>query len=223
MIKQIDDQIGRITTYLEETNQLDNTLIVLTADHGEMLGDYGMWGKRSFHDATFHVPLIIRDPERRAAAGRVVDEPTESVDVTPTILEWIGAKRPQGMDGHELTPFLNGDSPEGWRTYSFSELDLGDPANPTKMQQSLGLDLKEAKMAVLRDNRHRFVQFSGDLPQILLDLDRPNGSQDVSGHADAMPILLDLSRKMLCHRMRYAEGTFENTVSTPDGMITAPT
>src|SRR5438045_1034203 len=64
-------------------------LIILTSDHGEMLGDHGVFGSESYHDEACHIPLIIVDP-RSAATGQWIDLFTESVDIMPTVLEWVG-------------------------------------------------------------------------------------------------------------------------------------
>jgi len=84
-ISFIDYQVGRMIAALEETGQLDNTLIVFTADHGELLGDYGCYGKRSMLDSAARIPLIARYPER-FAQGAVCDAPASLVDIFPTLL-----------------------------------------------------------------------------------------------------------------------------------------
>ena len=61
---EVDFHIGRIVDFLKETGQYDETLIVLTADHGEMLGDHGLWAKEHIYDPAYKVSLIIRDPDQ---------------------------------------------------------------------------------------------------------------------------------------------------------------
>lgn len=217
---EVDHHVGRLIAWLKDSGQYDNTLIVLTADHGEMLGDYGLWGKRSFHDAAFHVPLIIRHPGG-AARGLAVTEPTESIDVTPTILDLIGAKIPHAMDGRSIVPFLHGDTPEGWRRYSYSELDFADPLTPTAWQRDLGLPLDAANLAVLRKGNMRFVQFAGDLPPILMDVSNGSESVNLAEKPDQMQTRLDLMNDMLCHRMVNTDGTFSRTMITEDGVRVA--
>ena len=84
-ISFIDFQIGRIIRSLEATGQLDNTLIIFTADHGELLGDFGCFGKRSFHDAAAQIPLIMRLPGE-VPANRLCATPVNLIDVTKTLL-----------------------------------------------------------------------------------------------------------------------------------------
>jgi arylsulfatase A-like enzyme len=217
---EVDHHIGRLIDWLRDSGQYDNTLIVLTADHGEMLGDYGLWGKRSFHDASFHVPLIIRDPSA-TARGAVVTEPTESVDVTPTILDVLNAEIPDEMDGHSLTPFLRGQTPDGWRSFSYSELDFGDPLNPTPWQTDLNLPLDSANLAVLRKGDMRFVQFAGQLPSIIMDVSTGKESENLAEKPDQMQTRLDLMQDMLCHRMVNTNGMFSRTMITDEGVKVA--
>ena len=123
---EVDHHIGRVVQFLKDSGQYEDTLVVITADHGEMLGDRHCWGKMTVFDAAYHTPLIIRVPGNQAQAGSVVTVPTESIDITPTILDWVGQPIPNAMDGRSLKPFLEGQAPDDWRQYSFSELDFSD-------------------------------------------------------------------------------------------------
>ena len=212
LASEIDHHLGRILNFLQKTGVYDQTLIVFTSDHGEMLGDYHSWGKSSYYDATFHTPLIIRDPRHPTQFGKTVDLMTESVDVTPTILDMLGLDVPHSMDGHSLVPFLSGQKVTNWRQYSYSELDFGDPINPTTWQTKLDLSVDQANLAVLRGASHSLVHFGGDLDQILFDRNASGERRDVSGDPGAEKILLDLTRRMLSHRMQNPEGTFSRTM-----------
>lgn len=90
-ISFIDYQVGRMLAALEETGQLDRTLIVFTSDHGELLGDYRSFGKRSYHDAASRLPLLARQPGRFAPGARC-DTPVSLVDLTATILDAAGTR-----------------------------------------------------------------------------------------------------------------------------------
>ena len=155
--------------FLKETGQYDSTLIVVTADHGEMLGDHHAWGKSTVYDAAYHTGLIIRDPALPAQFGRMVDHPTEAVDVTPTILDCLGLPIPHSMDGCSLLPFLRGETPEDWRDHTFSELDFGDPVAPHPAFAALGIAPEEANLAILRGPTHTLVHVNGGLPPLLFD------------------------------------------------------
>lgn len=217
---EVDHHIGRVLDWLKATGRLDDTLVVLTADHGEMLGDYDLWGKRTFHDAAFHVPLIIRDP-RTSARGLIVTDPTESIDVTPTILDRLGLEVPHSMDGKSLSPFLEGQAPDDWRQVTVSELDFGDPVSPTPWQIDYGLSIDAANLAVLRRGSLRFVQFAGGLPPILLDVSDGTEARNLTKKPAYVQTMLDLMQELLCHRMVNTDGTFSKTLITEDGVKVA--
>ncbi len=208
---EVDHHLGRIWDHLLATGEWDRTLIVVTADHGEMLGDRHAWGKMAPYEPAFHVPLIVRDPRRPATHGTAVDAFTESVDVTPTILDLVGQPVPPGMNGAPLTPFLDGAAPAGWRRHVFGELELGDPLAPTVWQRELGLGLRDAALAILREERWKLVHVGGGLPPLLFDLASPEGEmRDLAGDPAHAGELLRLTRAMLDHRMRHADRTLDH-------------
>ena len=106
-ISFIDMQVGRILQALEETHQLDNTLILFTSDHGEHLGDLGFVGKRSFHDASLRVPMLARLPSR-FAAGAQCSAPTSLVDIAPTIAAAAGLEVDATWPGADLAHIAKG-------------------------------------------------------------------------------------------------------------------
>ncbi len=106
-ISFIDFQIGRVLDALERTGRLDNTLILYTSDHGEHLGDYGCFGKRSMHDTCARVPLLARLPGR-FDTGAVCDAPVSLVDVAPTILAATGTDGAMDSDGVSLADVAAG-------------------------------------------------------------------------------------------------------------------
>jgi arylsulfatase A-like enzyme len=118
-ISFVDFQVGRMLDALTAAGQLDNTLIIYTADHGEHLGDYNCFGKRTFHDSCARVPLLVSLPGRFTAGARC-DTPTSLVDIAPTLLGATGVSlsshRP---DGEDLAVVAAGDAP---RTHVFGQL-----------------------------------------------------------------------------------------------------
>ncbi len=97
----VDYQVGRIVAALEERGELENTLILFSSDHGELLGDYRSFGKRSFHDAASRIPLLARGPG--VAPGYRCDTPVSLVDVTATCLQAAGtAFKTHACDGKDL-------------------------------------------------------------------------------------------------------------------------
>lgn len=110
MIELLDDQFGRIVDVLEETGQLEDTVIIFTSDHGELLGDHGLLYKGCrFYESLVHVPLIISWP----AAWRKdvkTDALVELIDLAPTVLEAAGIDVPDSMQGISLGDVLSGSS-----------------------------------------------------------------------------------------------------------------
>ena len=123
MISEVDNQLGRVWATLRELDMWDNTLIVVTADHAEQLGDQGLLGKAGFYESSFHILNIIRDPTLPEGHGRVVDSFTENVDILPTICERINTSVPAQCDGVSLGPFLRGTEPKQWREAATYEWD----------------------------------------------------------------------------------------------------
>lgn len=107
-ISFVDYQVGRILDTLEETGQLDSTLVIFTSDHGEFLGDYNCFGKRSFLDSAARVPMICRLPGM-FETGSVCDAPVGLIDIMPTALAAAGMSA-ENMDGEDLAKIADGTS-----------------------------------------------------------------------------------------------------------------
>lgn len=111
MIDQVDHQVGRILDALRATGQLENTLIIFTSDHGEMLGDHGIYLKGPyFYDPAVRVPLVIAWAGT-IAGGRRSEAFVELLDLAPTLLEAAGCDVGAGMQGRSLMPLLLGQTP----------------------------------------------------------------------------------------------------------------
>ena len=219
LASEVDHHIGRVISWLKTSGQWDDTILVVTADHGEMLGDYGLWGKGTFHDAAFHIPLIVRDPEHRGLCGRTVDGMTESIDVMPTLLERAGLDVPDSVNGRSLLPALQG-TEGATRTHTMSEYDFGNPVTPNTWMQSLGIPASHCNLAVFRTLRHRLVQFAGPLRPILFDMDAAAEHNDLAEEGNHAPLLLTLTQGLLRHRMTSPDSMFARTMVGEDGVKT---
>ncbi|MGO1118984.1 alkaline phosphatase family protein [Rhodovibrionaceae bacterium A322] len=221
LITKVDEQIGRIVAYLKETDQYDNTLIVLTTDHAEQMGDHYLLGKLGYFDQSFNIPLIIRDPNRREQAGRVVEQFTGTIDVAPTILDCLGYEVPRSFDGHSLKPFLEGETPADWRTEIYWEFDYRIiremVADHGLDPNILGRDNDSCALAVQRGERYKYVHFA-DLPPLLFDLQEdPSELINLAQDPAYASVVLDCAQKMLDWRMRYAERTLTELRITSEG------
>lgn len=110
MVREIDDRVGAILDKLDELGLAENTLVIFTSDHGEMLGDHGLHSKSMFYEGAVHVPLLMRFPGR-IPEGTVVGAPVSTMDVCPTILDYMGAPAPE-TDGISLRTFVEGKAVE---------------------------------------------------------------------------------------------------------------
>ena len=214
---EVDAHIGRVLKFLKDSGQEDNTLVVISADHGEMLGDRHSWGKFTVYDAAYHTPLIIRQPGNSDRAGATVTQITESVDLMPTILDWVGQEIPNTVDGRSLLPLLRGDVPQDWRRYSFSELDFSQPGTPTDWEQALGTTPLDSSLGILRDGRFTLVEFAADLPPMLFDHQGRGELENVADQPEMQSDLMQLTRMMLRHRMRNMDHTLSLDLITGDG------
>jgi arylsulfatase A-like enzyme len=217
---EVDAHIGRVISFLKETGQYDDTLIVLSADHGEMLGDHHMWGKQHIYDPSFRVPLVIRDPLSPESHGSTVAALTESIDLAPTILDLAGGKAAPGMNGRSLGGFLNSNPPDNWKDCVHLELDLGEPDTPTAFQRLTGLELRESNVAILREAHFKLVHFNGDLPPLMFDLNNdPDEMHNLADDPAHAATLLRLTRKLLSHRMKHADHALSDYKITDSGVF----
>ena len=156
LIKQCDDQMGRLFTWLEKSGHMDDTMIVVTSDHGDYLGDHWLGEKDLFHDPSVRVPLIIYDPSSHADTTRntVCDELVESIDLAATFVEIAGGEIPTHvLEGRSLLPFLKGETTGKWREYALSEYDY----SATPEAKALGVEPKHARLFMLVDKNWKFV------------------------------------------------------------------
>ena len=110
LVRMIDTQVGRIMAALDRHGMADNTVVVFTSDHGELLGDHGLWMKGPFHyEQLVRVPLIIRWPAG-IQGGQRLDAITSLIDIAPTCLEAAGLPGSDRMDGRNMLPTLRGES-----------------------------------------------------------------------------------------------------------------
>jgi arylsulfatase A-like enzyme len=224
LMSEVDDALGRVFAFLKQTGRWDNTLIVFTSDHGEQMGDHWLLGKCGYFDASYRIPLIVRDPRKAAdgARGSIVRSFTENVDIMPTMLEAIGAATPVQCDGLSLRPFLEGrGAAANWRSEAHWEFDFRDPADDTA-EQKLGLTLHQCTMNVIRDERYKYVHFT-KLPPLLFDLAKDPGEFTNRAQDPAyLPVTLEYAQKLLSWRMNHDEQVLTHISLTHDGPVSRP-
>jgi arylsulfatase A-like enzyme len=111
-IAAVDENVGRVLDYLDETGLSENTIVVYTSDQGFYLGEHGWFDKRFIYDESFKTPLLIKWPGK-IAPGSVSDEMVQNLDFAQTFLEAAGVSAPDDMQGESLIPLLEGKN-EKW-------------------------------------------------------------------------------------------------------------
>ena len=162
-----DSKIGAVVQALEESDQLDNTLIIVTSDHGDMLGERGLWYKMTFFEHSGRVPLIMAGP---GVEQRTVDAPCSLVDMLPTLLDAAGYEGDLGMpvDGKSLMPAARGDEPTQTEAIGEYCAEMA-PAYPVIM---------------IRRGKWKYIHCDAD-PAQLYDLEAdPMELTNLAGHAE---------------------------------------
>jgi len=169
LIKQCDDQMGRLFDYLESSGRMQDTIIVLTSDHGDYLGDHWMGEKDLFHAPSVKVPLIVYDPSPAADAtrGTTCEALVEAIDLAATFIDAAGGAVPGHIvEGRSLMPLLRGPVPEDWRRFAVSEYDY----SATPMAAKLNLSPRDARIFMVATADWKMIHFEGGFRPMLFDL-----------------------------------------------------
>ena len=205
LISEVDHHVGRLLGALEDEGAAGNTVVVITSDHGDYLGDHWLGEKDLYHDETVHIPLIIADPRgsSNATRGTAIDALVESIDLAPTFVTLAGGTPlPERLEGRSLTPLLEGETLQDWRDAVFADGCFA------LRSARLALDLAphEARAFMIRTARWKYVHFEKHPPQ-LFDLESdPLELKDLGrdpGHEDARADLRErLFNWMRARRLR---------------------
>src|SRR5690606_20809382 len=117
LVRQLDDHLGRLFAFLDEEGRMADTLIVLTSDHGDYLGDHWLGEKELFHEESVRIPMIVFHPgaEADATRGKRDGRLVEAIDLLPTFLDAVGGPaHPHRLEGRSLVPLLCGEK-ASWR------------------------------------------------------------------------------------------------------------
>ena len=207
LIKQCDDQMGRLFKWLEDTGRMDDTMIVLTSDHGDFLGDHWMGEKTFFHDTSTKVPLIIYDPspEADATRGTVCDALVEAIDLAPTFVEVAGGEPAYHvLEGESLLPILRGQRNETLRDYVICEYDYS--ASPVALLLNAGV--RDGVMFMVANKKWKLIHCEGGYRPILFDLENdPNELEDLGESEDHQDIIADMYGKLFAWTRRQSQRT----------------
>jgi arylsulfatase A-like enzyme len=215
LVKQIDDHLGRLFAWMEETGIAEETMIVFTSDHGDYLGDHWMGEKELFHECSVRVPLIIHDPRPEAdvTRGSISDAFVEAIDLVPTFMDATGAPpAPHRLEGRSLEPLLHGQEPDDWRDSVFSEIDYAF----YQAREMLDVGVSDARGYMIRTARWKYIHFR-DFPPQLFDLENdPDEFRDLGRSPAHEEIRQDMHDRLL-----YRLTSRRNRVAMSDEMVLA--
>ncbi len=215
MISEVDDQLGRVWAALERLGQWDDTVIVVTSDHGEQLGDQGLVQKAGFFEASYAILGIVRDPAHPEAHGNEVRQFTENVDIFPTLCDAMGVPVPVQCDGVPLTPFLRGQQPPWWRDAAHWEYDWRDvfvPFGPHPWPWDRRLEHQH--LAVLRTDGIAYVQFADGSWRCFDLAGDPTWRTEITDPA----VVLAQAQAMLLWRSHHTERTLTDMLLRDGGI-----
>ncbi len=194
-IASVDDNVGRLLRYLDETGLAENTVVIYSSDQGFYLGEHGWFDKRWMYRESLRTPLLVRWPgvvQRGSANSDLV----ANLDYAQTFLEIAGVDVPPDMQGSSLVPLLKGETPRNWRDsfyyhYYESQVAHGVPAHEG-----------------VRTNRHKLIRFYESDEWELYDLDRnPEETQSVYGQPAMKQVTAELMTEL--RRLRKMYGVTE--------------
>ena len=181
LITQFDAHLGRVLAHLERRGIAERTIVIVTSDHGDYLGDHWLGEKDLFHEEATRIPLVVVDPRPEAdgTRGTVQASLTEAIDLLPTFVDWAGGEpQPHRLEGRSLRPLLAGAVPGDWRDAVFCDSDF----SLRHARRTLGLAPHRARGYMVRTERWKYVFFE-DLPPQLFDLEADPGELDDLGRA----------------------------------------
>jgi choline-sulfatase len=120
MVSYMDDQVARVLARLDALGLREQTIVLYMSDHGEMLGQHGLWYKNAFLEASARVPMIVSVPSALGAPLRMVNAPVSTIDLFPTLCELSGLPKPATLEGRSLVPLMTGQD-AGQDRVAFSE------------------------------------------------------------------------------------------------------
>ncbi|SHJ04118.1 sulfatase family protein [Pseudozobellia thermophila] len=193
-ISSVDDNVGRVLDYLEESGLAENTIVVYTSDQGFYLGEHGWFDKRFIYDQSFKTPLIIKWPNT-IEPGSVENEMVQNLDFAPTFLEAAGIEVPSDMQGESLMPLLKGEK-EKWNRdavyYHYYEY-----PSVHMVKRHYGIVTKEYKLA--------HFYFDVDEWELYDRLNDPHELNNVYDHPDYAEVVEELKQKLKELRKKYKD------------------
>ncbi|NOZ22918.1 MAG: sulfatase-like hydrolase/transferase [Planctomycetes bacterium] len=149
MVEEVDAEVGRVLDALQLAGEVDNTIVIFTADHGEGRGRHQMVVKNYLYEEALKVPLIVSCPTRMNKGIRDETHLVSGVDIVPTVCDYVGIKPPEGMRGKSLRPLLEGKATP-WHEFVAAEVTLTG--------------------RMIRTPRYKYIMYKGDPVEQIFDM-----------------------------------------------------
>lgn len=209
MITEVDTQLGRAFDAIKARGEWDDTIVVFTSDHAEMMGDHFALGKGGYFDESQHIPLVIRGPG--LPAGRTVTGFTQAIDIFPTLLELMQVAPNHQPDGQSLLGRDGGDAAH-WE-FDFREVATQLP------EQALGLRSTQLNLSVIRTDKWKYVHFAA-LPPLLFDLTADSHClRNLAADPAYAAARLEMAERLLTWRAEHLDQTLALVELTDNGVV----
>jgi arylsulfatase A-like enzyme len=189
MISHVDEQVGRILDCLSEQGVADNTVVMFIADHGDQLGEHGLFYKGVYpYDAHAHIPFIVKVPGGRA--GKTVDDVVSMLDLVPTALDLAGVEPASPLPGEVLGPVMKSDA-EPQRKNALVEIDSASKGD------------RLIQMRWIVTNEHKLVYYPSTGETMLFDrANDPNELKNLADDPALQPMVMRLLKQLLSELSR---------------------
>jgi N-acetylglucosamine-6-sulfatase len=183
-LSAVDDSIGRLLEWLEESGQADNTIVMLMGDNGFMFGEHGLIDKRNAYEESMRVPLLAYGPGLKA--NHRVEQIVANIDIAPTILDIAGIESPDYFEGRSFYPLAKGDTVKEWREELLYEYywEFNYPSTPTTF--------------ALRTDNYKFVTYHGiwDIEELYNIKDDPREMENLIYNPDYLGVVAELRQRL---------------------------
>ncbi|MDT8390722.1 MAG: sulfatase-like hydrolase/transferase, partial [Lentisphaeria bacterium] len=184
MESHVDEQVGRVLDCLDELGITDNTVVIFISDHGDQLGEHGLFYKSVYpYDAHMRIPFIVKAPG--APKGKVVEDVVSMLDLVPTVMDLAGVAFPCDLPGEGLAPVVAGDA-EPLRKTALVEID--------RMGKSFDHHLP---MRAIVTNEYKLVYYPKHKETMLFDRKNdPCELKNLAGEPELQPLILELFKQL---------------------------
>jgi len=205
-VASVDDNVGRVLDYLDDTGLAKNTIVIYSSDQGFYLGEHGWFDKRFMYEESYRMPLMVRWPGVTKPGTRS-DELVSNIDFAETFLDIAGADVPNDMQGRSLVPVIKGKTPEDWRTalyYHYYEY-----PGPHSVRRHYGVRTKD----------HKLIHYYNLDEYELFDMQKdPDELNSVYDDSDYEKVAKDLKRRVKEFQDLYQVPDDSGTI-TKDGKV----